>query len=103
MKPFLRPATPFGITAKPTPDGWDSRTIGRWRGRPVEVVFDPRENDVALVQTRTPAVTAALVNAGWQRCGRDGRQEWWIRDRVAAARTRLDRAPRATTTMTLAR
>lgn len=89
MKPFLRPANDFGAAAKPAPPGWQSQKIGTWRGRAVEVVFDPRAYDVAFVRGSAPRITAAMANTGWTRCGRDGRHEWWIRDRVTAATSRL--------------
>jgi hypothetical protein len=89
VKPFLRPATDFGAAAKPAPPGWDARAIGTWRGRAVEVVYDPRAYDVAFVRGSAPRITAAMANTGWMRCGRDDRHEWWIRDRVEAATSRL--------------
>lgn len=91
MEPFLRPATPFGATAKPTPDGWTSVTIGRWNGRPAEVVYDPRRHDVTVVRGRVPGMDAVLANAGWTMRGSDDASEWWMRDRVAHAGFRLDR------------
>jgi hypothetical protein len=89
VKPFLRPATDFGAVAKPVPSGWQSQAIGTWRGRAVEVIYDPRAYDVAFVRGSAPKITAAMANTGWTRCGRDGRHEWWIRDRVEAATSRL--------------
>ena len=89
MKPFLRPANDFGAVAKPAPPGWQTQAIGTWRGRAVEVVYDPRAHDIAFVRGSAPKITAAMANAGWTCCGRDGRHEWWIRDRVAAAASRL--------------
>ena len=89
MTPFLRPATDFGALAKPAPPGWRAQPIGTWRGRAVEIVYDPQAHDVAFVRGGAPRITAAMANSGWMRCGRDGRHEWWIRDRVAAASARL--------------
>lgn len=90
MEPFLRPATALGRTAKPAPDGWVAQTAGRWRGRAVEVVFDPARHDVVFLRGSQPRrVTDALVSAGWRRRGVDERCEWWARDRVDVANRRL--------------
>lgn len=90
MEPFLRPATALGRMAKPTPDGWVAQTAGMWRGRAVEVVFDPARHDVVFLRGNQPRrVTDALVSAGWRRRGVDGRSEWWARDRVEVANRRL--------------
>lgn len=90
MEPFLRRATPAGARARPTPDGWSVEPAGKWRGRRVEVVFDPRRHDVLLHRGDVPAkVAAALSELGWQRRGVDGPNEWWTRDRVAVARQRV--------------
>jgi hypothetical protein len=93
MDPFLRPATRFGATAKPTPDGWTSVTIGRWNGRPAAVVYDPCRHDVTVVRGRVPVpvMAAVFASAGWTMRGSDEASEWWMRDRVAHARIRLDR------------
>lgn len=90
MEPFLRPATALGRTAKPAPDGWVAQAAGTWRGRAVEVVFDPRRHDVVFLLGRQPArVAEALVASGWRRRGVDDRYEWWTRDRVDLATQRL--------------
>ena len=87
-EPFLRPATAFGALARPLPDGWRATSIGRWRGRPVEVAYDPTTHDVAIFRSTAPAITAALANNGWRLRGRDSAREWWSRDRVSAERRR---------------
>ena len=46
MKPFLRP-TDRGQLA---PVGWVSEPAGRWAGKEVDVVYDPRRHDVAFVR-----------------------------------------------------
>jgi hypothetical protein len=89
--PFLRPATVMGALAKPTPDGWTTQAVGAWRGRAVEVVFDDRRHDIAVVRCAGPRITAGLANAGWHLRGRDGEREWWVRDRVVVARERVAR------------
>lgn len=90
MEPFLRPATALGRTAEPAPDGWVAQTAGAWRGRAVEVVFDPARHDVVFVRGRQPVrVTDALVAAGWRCRGVDDSHEWWTRDRVDVANRRL--------------
>lgn len=90
MEPFLRRATSAGALAKPTPDGWTVEPAGRWRGRRVEVVLDPRRHDVLIHHGGMPSkVATALADMGWQRRGTDGPNEWWSRDRVVAARQRL--------------
>lgn len=88
MDPFLRPATVAGALAKPAPDGWTTAPVGQWRGRLVEVVYDDRIHDVALLRAVAPPIAAALANAGWRRRGVDGEREWWVRDRVTAAQCR---------------
>lgn len=88
MEPFLRPATASGALAKPSPDGWTTHPAGLWRGRVVEVVYDDRLHDVALLQSVPSAIAAGLANAGWHRRGCDGAHEWWVRDRVAAVQRR---------------
>lgn len=90
MDPFLRTATRMAARAKPTPDGWQVEQAGRWRGRQVEVVFDPRRHDVALLRgAQPPRVAAALRAEGWRCRGIDGDNQWWSRDRVAVARRRI--------------
>lgn len=84
MRPFLRPATPFGAVAKPTPDGWSHRGVGTWRGRAVDIVFDPDAHEIVVIAgAPSPTVLAAMANTGWQRCGQDGTKQWWLRNRVA--------------------
>ena len=46
MKPFLRPTD----RGKLAPVGWVSEPAGRWAGREVDVVYDPRRHDVAFVR-----------------------------------------------------
>lgn len=90
MEPFLRRATPVGALAKPAPEGWTVEPAGRWRGRRVEVVFDPRRHDVLLHRGAVaPTIATALADMGWQRRGVDGPNEWWTRDRVLVARNRV--------------
>ena len=90
-QPYPRRAVP-GEQSAPTLDGWSSQPAGRWRGRSVDIVFDPRRHDVLF--HRGPmhrTLELALDDSGWRRRGTDGhgRCEWWSRDRVELARRRL--------------
>lgn len=90
MEPFLRRATVAGALSKPTPEGWAVEPAGRWRDRRVEVVYDPARHDVLFHRGNTPPkLAAALSEMGWRHRGTDGPNEWWTRDRVEAARQRL--------------
>lgn len=88
-QPFLRRVA-AGSAAAATPDGWIAQPAGNWRGREVEVVFDPRRHDVLLHRGAVPKnLSGALVACGWRRRGSDAASEWWTRDRVDWARRRL--------------
>lgn len=81
MRPFLRPTD----RARLAPVGWISEPAGKWAGREVEVVFDPRQHQIVMVRDEPGDTTrAALAAEGFRRLAVDGRQEMWIRDRAAA-------------------
>lgn len=100
MKPFLRPTD----RARLAPVGWISEPAGVWAGRQVEVVFDPRQHQIAMVRNDPGDTTrAALAGEGFHRLAVDGKQEMWIRDRTSAAEQTLEQVPaiqpRATATI----
>jgi hypothetical protein len=89
-KPHLRAVGDNG----PLPAGWTVEPVGQWNGRDAEAVFDPRRHDVRVVQSaETEDREGELAAAGWAYEGTDGYAVLWVRDRVAAARAALDRAP----------
>lgn len=84
--PFLRPIA----TASAAPQGWVSEPA-RWAGSDVNVVFDPRRHTVMFTLNRlNDRALDGLQKTGWVRQASDGVAEFWVRDRVAAARTTLD-------------
>jgi hypothetical protein len=92
LNPYLRPLD----TSAPLPDGWTTEQAGQWQGHEVEVVYDPRRHDVMLVQG--PAADDAdgrLAQIGYEFVATDGQSWLWYRDRLAAARNTLERAPGA--------
>ena len=103
MEPFLRPATTLGALSRPSPEGWITHPAGLWRGRRVEVVYDARLHDVALVGCVSAEIEAGLANAGWHRRGQDGAHEWWVRDRIAYAQRRIQSPSNAPNTLVLSR
>lgn len=85
-EPYLRQATEQSVEARLVPEGWVSEPAGRWRGRYVEVVYDPRRHDITFVRGRIPAkVIVGMRTRGFQLRGVDGPTQWWIRDRLRAA------------------
>jgi hypothetical protein len=86
--PFLRPEP---APAPATPEGWVAAPFGRWQGRDTVVVYDPRRFDVLVMRSRARHdVLDGLTAAGWRPAACDGRSWLWFRDRLAAARARLD-------------
>lgn len=89
--PYLRPASPEGAPA-PCPPGHTAEPAGTWGGRSMEVVYDPRRNDVAFVLGETSSVVRhGLVATGFRHQDSDGDNQLWVRDRMALARERLER------------
>lgn len=89
MKPFLRPSD----RARLAPVGWVAENTGVWAGREVEVVFDPRRHEIAIVRNDPGDTTrAALASGGYRRLAVDGRQEMWLRDRTGAVEQSPERA-----------
>ena len=88
MKPFLRPTD----RARLAPVGWASEPAGQWAGKEVEIVYDPRRHQVLMVRNDLgdPSRTA-IAETGYRRIAVDGKQERWVRDRVAQTQARLDR------------
>lgn len=88
MKPFLRPTD----RARLAPVGWESEPAGQWAGKEVEVVYDPRRHQVLMVRNDMGDPSrAAIAENGYRRIAVDGKQEMWVRDRVAQTQARLDR------------
>ena len=81
----------------PVPEGCVVEPAGRWNDREVEVVYDPRRYQVALVRDGVlDDLEGRLSAGGWEYQGTDGRVSLWVRDQVMAARAalgRLDTAP----------
>lgn len=88
MKPFLRPTD----RARLAPVGWVSKPAGKWAGREVVVVYDPRQHQVLMVRSDPGDMTRALLgDAGFHRLAADGTQEIWMRNRPAAVEPRRTR------------
>ena len=76
------------------PDGWTVEPVGQWHGQDSEVVYRRRLHDVMVVPaTDTEDQEGNLAAAGWSYQGTDGYAVMWVRDRVAARRSALDRTP----------
>jgi hypothetical protein len=90
LRPFLRPTD----RGKLAPVGWVSQPAGVWAGREVDVVYDPRRHTIILLRNQQLAEAKAqsFRDLGYERVDGDGHNELWARDRVAAARARLERA-----------
>jgi hypothetical protein len=92
VKPFLRPTD----RGKLAPVGWVAEPAGRWAGKDVDVVYDPRRHQVLVVRSAVPDATRRTLGAaGFRRLAVDGTQELWARDRLAvvdAALARIDRS-----------
>ncbi len=89
--PYLRPLSPDDAPA-PCPPGHTVEPAGTWRGRPVELVYDPRRHDVAFLRgTTTVDLRSGMVATGWSPQASDGDTQLWVRDRLAMARRRLER------------
>ena len=94
MKPFLRPTN----RGRLAPVGWVAEPAGRWGGKQVEVIYDPRRHDVVLFRNQPSAnIRAGIGGAGYRRIAVDGDQELWVRDRVAEVRASLHRLEHAAT------
>lgn len=66
---------------------------GRWRGRHVELVYDPARHDVMFLSGRaTPHLRSEFEAAGWRLKRGDGQRQFWVRDKIAVARDALNRA-----------
>lgn len=90
MKPFLRPTD----RARLAPVGWSSEPAGTWAGKPVEVVYDPRQHQIVLVRNEPGDRTRmVLAGEGYRRLAVDGQQEMWVRDRSSVAEQDQGRAP----------
>ncbi len=90
-EPYLRPRSREDAPA-PCPPGCATEPAGIWGGRAMEVVYDPRRHDVALLLgDASPEVRHGLVATGWRHQRGDGDTQLWVRDRLALARQRLER------------
>ncbi|MGH9213044.1 MAG: hypothetical protein ACRD2C_20590 [Acidimicrobiales bacterium] len=77
----------------PVPDGWEAAPLS-WRGRAMEVVFDPARVQVASVTSRSlnDDHRRRLPEVGWRQAAVDGHGiELWLTDRARAQVARLDR------------
>jgi hypothetical protein len=91
MKPFLR-ATDRGRLA---PVGWVSEPAGSWRGKEVEVVYDPRRHDVMFLRGDIGDETRkGFHEVGYRPVVIDGTNEMWVRDRLAVVAVAMDRVER---------
>jgi hypothetical protein len=93
-EPYLRPVG----SAEAVPRGWITEPVGEWDGHETEVAFDPRRHHVMVMQaSATEDREGDLVAEGWAYQGTDGYMVMWVRDRLAAVRTALDRHARSAT------
>jgi hypothetical protein len=91
MNPVPRPLGTDG----PTPHGWRAEPAGRWPGRDVEVVYDPRRHDVLVAANGCPTASGKRSGpVGFELTEVAGRDELRIRDRVAGTRAGLARIAR---------
>ena len=89
--PYLRPLSPDDASA-PCPPGHAVEPVGVWKGRSMEVVYDPRRHDVAFLRGETSLdVRSGLAATGWSHRASDGDTQMWVRDRIALAQARLAR------------
>jgi len=89
-RPFLRP---IGVGGR-VPYGWTVEPVGQWQGQDSEVVYRSRLYDVMVAPAaETEDREGNLAAAGWSYQGTDGYAVMWVRDRVAALRSALDRTP----------
>lgn len=91
MRPFLRPVD----RGRLAPVAWVSEPAGRWDGREVDVVYDPRRHDVLLVR-HDPGDDArqGFREIGYRRVAIDGSSEMWVRDHLAVVIARMDQVGR---------
>jgi hypothetical protein len=69
-----------------------SEPAGTWAGKEVDVVYDPRRHDVALVRHNVGEdVREGFRDVGYRRVAVDGDAEMWVRDRVATVTAAMDR------------
>ncbi len=92
-EPYLRPQSPESAPPTEPPPGHVVEPAGTWKGRPMEVVYDPRRHDVAFVRGQlSEKVRTGLVDTGWEHRLSDGPNQMWVRDRRDLVRRRLERA-----------
>ena len=90
MNPYLRPLE----SDAPLPDGWTTEPAGRWKGHEVEIAYDSSRHDFMLVRgTVGDDIDGRLEYIGYEFIATDGQTWLWSRDRLAAARTALERTP----------
>lgn len=86
MKPFLRPVDRGQLA----PVGWESEPAGLWKGRKVDVVYDPNRHRVLVVRGDLEASTeAALRDDGWKRQIHTEDNSLWVYDELGRALTRV--------------
>jgi hypothetical protein len=91
--PFIRRVGTVGVAGarsgeRATPKGWIAQPIGRWDGVDSELVYDPRRHEIDVVSSERVSATSA---AKWNVLESSGSTTVWVRDRVAVARSALDR------------
>lgn len=92
-EPYLRPQSPESAPPTEPPPGHVVEPAGAWKGRPMEVVYDPRRYDVAFLRaTLSAKLESGLVDTGWEYRLGDGPNQMWVRDRMALAHRRLLRS-----------
>ena len=86
MKPFLRPVDRGQLA----PIGWEAEPAGLWRGREVDVVFDPNRHRVLVVRGDLEASTETVLrDEGWKRQIHTADNSLWVCDEVDLARDRI--------------
>ena len=86
MKPFLRPVDRGQLA----PVGWEAESAGLWKGREVDVVYDPNRHRVLVVRGELePSTETALRDEGWKRQIHTDDNSLWVCDEVELARTRI--------------
>src|SRR3546814_19841378 len=90
--PYLQPALPEGTPSPPCPPGWVAEPIGRWDGRPQEVVYQPRRHDILIVRgAPSPKIEGTLPDTGWTHAHTTHSARLWVRARGALTRRDLHR------------
>ena len=86
MKPFLRPVDRGQLA----PVGWEAEPAGLWKGREVDVVYDPNRHRVLVVRGDLESSTETALRAdGWTRQIQTADNSLWVCDEVELAKARI--------------